>query len=96
MSEKLSEFYIAALGKDDINITSLSYEDQVKLIQKFNEFLKTTPSDEDIKNFWVGIGYKKRNGQDIFAESRRLKKNNAFLESVLGRTRNPQAGWFNY
>ena len=96
LSEKLSEFYIAARGKDDINITSLSYEDQVKLIQKFNEFLKTTPSDEDIKNFWVGIGYKKRKGEDIFAESRRLKKNNAFLESVLGRTRNPQAGWFNY
>ena len=94
--EKLNEFYKTGEGNSEKDIRDMSYNDQAKLIQKFNKFLKANPSDEDIKIFWKDIGYKKRNGQDIFAESRRLKKNNAFLESVLGRTRNPQAGWFNY
>ena len=95
--EKLNEFYKTGKDNDEKDIRDMSYDDQAKLIQKFNKFLKSnTKGDEGIKNFWTDIGYKKRNGQDIFAESRRLKKNNAFLESVLGRTRNPQAGWFNY
>ena len=97
LSEKLNEFYKTGKDNDSDDIRDMSYNDQAKIIQKFNKFLKAnTKGDEGIKNFWTDIGYKKRNGQDIFAESRRLKKNNAFLESVLGRTRNPQAGWFNY
>ena len=93
--EKLNEFYKTGKDNDSDDIRDMSYNDQAKLIQKFNKFLKDNVMG-DTAQFWTDIGYKKRNGQDIFAESRRLKKNNAFLESVLGRTRNPQAGWFNY
>jgi hypothetical protein len=95
LSEKLNEFYKTGKDNDEKDIRDMSYNDQAKLIQKFNKFLKANTMT-DAAQFWTDIGYKKRNGQDIFAESRRLKKNNAFLESVLGRTRNPQAGWFNY
>ena len=95
LNEKIREWYDGVSGNNfasELQPVLKTATEQLKLVQKFNQALKAgTGKDE----FWQDIGIKLRNNENIL-ESRKPKVDQQFLDSILGKSKNPQAGWFNY
>ena len=95
LAEKIREWYDGVSGNNfasELQPILKTPTEQLKLVQKFNQALKAGTGKEE---FWQDIGYKLRNNENIF-ESRKPKVDQQFLDSILGKTKNPQAGWFNF
>ena len=95
LAEKIREWYDGVSGNNfasELQPILKTPTDQLKLVQKFNQALKAGTGKEE---FWQDIGYKLRNNENIF-ESRKPKVDQQFLDSILGKTKNPQASWFNF